>query len=77
MSRQQVEEVLNSFRGILNRLCVSYLHSEVRYEIFLTHEDANTLVHHLAVAVRFEERQRERLKKARCYRRDLEPPPEA
>ncbi len=76
-SRQHVEEVLSCFRRILNRLHESYLGGQVAYEYFLTTEDADTLVHHLAVAAKFEERQRQRFEEGKPTREDLEPPPEA
>lgn len=77
VSRQNVEDALSSFRRILNRLHVSYLDGEVAYEHFLTNEDADALVYHLAVAARYEERQRERLIEGKPLPEDLEPAPEA
>jgi len=76
VSRQHVEEALTTFRRILNRLRVWYLNEEVAYEHFLTHEDADALVHHVAVAARLEERQRERFRQGNPLPEDLEPPPE-
>jgi hypothetical protein len=75
-SRQSVEEILASFREVMNRLHVRYLHSEVAFDHFLTHDDADALVHHLAVAVRYDERQRERFRKGSPLPEDLELPPE-
>lgn len=77
VSRQHVENALSCFRRILNRLQVSYLDGEVAYQHFLTNEDADALVHHLAVAARSEERQRQRLEEGKPLPEDLEPPPEA
>jgi len=76
-SRQNVEEVLASFRRIMNKLHVSYLQSEVGFEHFLSYDDADTLAHYLAVALRCVERQRERLRQGKPLPEDLEPPPEA
>ena len=76
VSRLHVEEALSCFREILNRLHVSYLNGEVAYDRFLTNEDAEALVHHLAVAARFDKRQRRRLEEGKLLPEDLEPPPE-
>ena len=76
VSRQHIEDALNCFRRILNRLYSSYLNAEVAYEHFLTNEDADALIHHLAVAARFEERQRQRLQAGNPLPEDIEPPPE-
>lgn len=77
VSRQNVEEALGSFRRILDRLHLSYLDEEVAYEHFLTNKDAEALVHHLAVAARSEERQRQRLTQGKPLPEDLEALPEA
>lgn len=77
VSRQVVEEALDSFRRILNRLHVSYLGGEVGFEHFLTVRDAEALVHSLAVAARTEERRRDRFERGIPLPEDLEPPPEA
>jgi len=77
VSRRHVEEALSCFRRILNRLHVSYLDGKVAYEHFLTNADADALVHYLAVAARFERRQRQRLQEGKPLPEDLEPPPEA
>ena len=76
VSRANIEQALASFRGILNRLHASYLGGEVAYERFSTNRDADALLHHLAVAARFEARQRQRLKEGRPLPEDLEPSPE-
>ena len=64
-SRKNVEEALESFRKVMNRLHASYLAGDVAYEHVLTHDDASDLVHGLAVAARHEERQRERLRQGK------------
>jgi len=76
-SRQSVEDVLATFREIMNRLHAHFLQAEVGFEHFLACDDAEALVHHLAVAARYEERQRERFEQGRLLPEDLEPPPEA
>lgn len=76
VSRAHIEQALASFRRILNRLHASYLGGAVAYERFSTNRDADALLHHLAVAARFEERQRQRLKEGRPLPEDREPPPE-
>ena len=74
MSRQHVEDILASFRLIMNHLHSSYLQGEVAFEHFLTHSGAEALIHHVAVAVRFGERQRERFRQGKPLPEDLEPP---
>lgn len=76
VSRQDVEDVLASFRQIMNRFHSIYLQGEVVFDHFLVHDDAETLLHHLAVAVRFEDRKRDRLRQGKPLPEDLEPPPE-
>jgi len=76
-SRKSVEDVLASYRKIMNRLHVSYLQGEVGYEYFLAYDDADMLVRRLAVAARLDERQKERLRQGKPLPEDLEPPPEA
>lgn len=75
-SRRDVEDVLASFRQIMNRLHVAFFQSEVGFEHFITHEGADTLVYHLAVAARFDERQRERFQQGKHLPEDLEPIPD-
>lgn len=76
-SRQDVEQALESFRAILNRLHVSYLQGEVEFGRFLTYGDANELVRLLELAARFEDQQRQQLAEGKSLPEDLEPPPEA
>ena len=71
-----LENALRCFREILNRLHVCCLDGEVAYEHFLTNEDADDLVHRLAVAARPEERRRQRLAEAKPLPEDLEPAPQ-
>lgn len=76
VSRQHVEETLASFRAVLNHLHAHYFQSEVAFEHFLTHDDADTLVHHLSVAKQTEEQRRERLAQGRPLSEDFKFPPE-
>lgn len=75
-SRQHVEEALESFRKVLNTLHACYLPGEVAYEHVLTHDDASDLVHNLAVAVWFEQRQIEMLRQGKPLPEDFEGPPD-
>ena len=77
VSRQNVEEALASFRQIMNRLYGAFFQSEVAFDHFLTDKGADALVHCLAVAVRFDERQMERFRHGKPLPEDLEPIPEA
>ena len=49
---------------------------EVACEHVLTHDDASDLVHSLAVAAWYEERQRERFRQGKTLPEDFEGPPE-
>ena len=76
VSREHVEKALSCFRRILNRLHDSYLDGQVAYELSLAADDADALVHHLAVAARSEERRRQRFEEGKPTPEDLEQPPE-
>lgn len=71
-SRQGVEEVLRSFRRIMNLLSVSYLDTERGYEYPIVRDDADTLIYHLRVAVRFEEYARQLHEEGKLLSEDLE-----
>lgn len=73
---QNVEDALASFRQIMNRLESTFFQSEVMFDEIVTPDDADTLVYHLAVAARFDERQRERLRQGKPLPEDLQPIPE-
>jgi hypothetical protein len=75
-SRQKIEVVLKSFRKVMNRLHSSYLTSGVAYEHVLASDDATHLVHLLAVATWFENRQTKRFQQGKLLPEDLEGPPE-
>lgn len=75
VSRAQVEDTLRSFRETMNRLYSAYFNAEVGYEHFLTHEDANALVQHLAIAMQAEERKHQRFQQGAPLPEDLQPPP--
>ena len=75
-SRQNVEEALANLRSVMNRLRASYLTEDVAYEHVLVNDAASDLVHHLAVAARYEERQRERFLQGKPLPEDFESPPE-
>lgn len=60
----------------MNRLHASHLPGEVAYEHVLTYNDASDLVHRLAVAAWYEERQRERFLQGKPIPEDFEGPPE-
>ncbi len=75
-SRQNVEDVLDSFRQIMNRLHLKYFQGEVAFEGFLAHDDAEALLYHLAFAARCEDRRRERLRQDNLLPEDLDPLPE-
>ena len=75
-SRQKIEVVLKSFRKVMNRLHSSYLTSGVAYEHVLASDDATHLVHLLAVATWFENRQAKRFQQGKLLPEDLEGPPE-
>lgn len=75
ISRQQVEEALDSFRTIMNHWYGSVIDSEIAYDHFIAHDDADSLVYHLAVGARFDKRQRQRLAEGRHSPEDFEPPP--
>jgi hypothetical protein len=77
VSRQAVTEALAAISAVLNRVESHYFDSEVAFGHFLAHDDADALVHHLAVAARYNERQRERFRQGRPLPEDLEPEPEA
>lgn len=76
-SRQVVAEALAALAAVLNRVEGHYFDTEVAFGHFLVADDAKALVHHLAVAIRYDQRQRERLSQGRPLPEDLEPPPEA
>ena len=77
VNRQAVTEALGGIAAVLNRVESHYFDSEVAFGHFLAHGDADTLVHQLAVAIRYAKRQRERFRQGRPLREDLEPEPEA
>jgi hypothetical protein len=77
VSRQAVTDALESIATVLNEVESRYFDSEVAFEHFLAHDDADGLVHHLAVAIRYDERKRERFRQGKPLPEDLEPGPEA
>ena len=60
-SRQHVEDVLASIREAMNLLRRHFLDSDMGFEHFLVHDDADLLVHHLSLALRTEAQRRARL----------------
>ncbi|UCF05216.1 MAG: hypothetical protein JSV33_15060 [bacterium] len=77
VSRQSVIDALSAISAVLNRVESHYFDSEVAFGHFLVHDDADALVHHLVVAVRYGERKRERFRQGKPLPEDLEPEPEA
>jgi hypothetical protein len=59
ISRKQMEDALASMRKILNKIEVHYLRSEVAFEEFLAHTDAECLAYYLKVAVDAESQRRQ------------------
>jgi hypothetical protein len=77
VSRQNVDDALASFAVVLNALQVHYLKSEVGFEHFVAHDDADALVYWLRVGLRSEQLQRKRLDEDRSLPEDFEPMSEA
>jgi hypothetical protein len=77
VSRQAVTEALEAIASVLNEVESHYFDSEVGFEHFLAPDDAEALVHHLAVAIRNDKRQRERFQQGKPLPEDFEPEPEA
>lgn len=73
VSRQAVTEATAAIASVLNRVESHYFDSQVAFEHFVAHDDANALVYYLARAVRSEQRQRERFAKGKPTPEDLEP----
>jgi hypothetical protein len=71
-SRQKVEDALAALAAVLNRIQVHYFGTDTEFDPFLTADDAETLVHHLVVATRCEERKRERFRQGKLLPEDLE-----
>lgn len=76
VSRRNVGESLASFGKLLNHLNIYYLKSEVCFDRVIAHEDAELLIHHLAVAARSEDRRMERLNRGKAIPEDFERFPE-
>ena len=77
VSRQVVTEALAAIAAVLNRVESHYFHSEVAFGHFLAHDDADALVHHLALAIQSVKQKRERFRQGRPLPEDLDPEPEA
>jgi len=74
-SRQDVEDVLQGFREIMNGLHRAYLHSEVAFRhVCVGPGDADGLVYNLAEALQVEERRQRRAREGRSLPEDFEQP---
>lgn len=76
ISRQHVEAVLASIRQAMNLLHREYVGGDMAFELFLTHDDADSLVHHLSLASWLETRRMERARAGEWRPEDSEYPPE-
>jgi len=74
-SRQHVEDVLESFREVLNLIQRRYFGGETAYQYFHALGDADALVSHLSLAVWLEEKRMERFRGGNHSPEDYEYPP--
>ena len=76
VSRQNVEDALDSLRQIMNCVHSRYLQSDYVFDHFFVSEDAEALLCSLAVSERVEDRRRERLQQGKPLPEDYERHPE-
>jgi len=75
VSRQHVEDALDSFRMIMNKLHAFYLEEEVLFESVITRLNADTLIYNLAIAAQAKENRIKRMQQGRSLPEDNESPP--
>lgn len=75
-SRKHVKEALAALDTVMNSLETHYFQSEIRFECVSAREDAEVLIHRLAIAARLEERRMKRLREGNPLPEDVEPPPD-
>jgi hypothetical protein len=74
VSRQDVEDVLQRFRDVMNRAHSAYLGGEVMFKYFLASGDADDVVFALAMAADVEQKRQERARHGRSLPDDFEFP---
>ena len=71
ISRDKMEHALSAIRAVLNKVELHHWNSEVAFEIFVAHDDAETLSYYLKVAVSTEYQRQERLRQGHPLPDDL------
>jgi AbiU2 len=73
ISRAMIEEALASIRAVLNQLSRHYIGSETNYQLVIAYgRDADSLVYHLRLGLRAEEKRSERLENGEFLPEDFE-----